>query len=269
MKKRLIFSSLLSVAVLAAQGPPPEGGFGRGFGGGGRGIGMFGGSSAYVTGAPFSATEVVQSQEALTDGNTISRKYQTNLSRDGQGRVRTEQTRTGSDGQSHTVVTILDYPGGYRYSLDSATMTAVKSPLRIPPTTRPAGTAPVPARSGTAPTVTKTTLPAQVVNGVLATGTLFVQTIAAGEIGNARAIQISRQTWISNDLKVPVQIRSSDPRFGTTSMDLTNIVQADPNASLFIVPAGYTVKETRGFGAFGGAARGGFGAQRRGGTPPQ
>jgi hypothetical protein len=229
---------------------------------------MFGGSSAYVTGAPFSATEVVQSQEGLTDGNTISRKYQTNLARDGQGRVRTEQTRTGSDGQTHTVVTILDYPGGYRYSLDSVSLTAVKSPLRIPPATRPAGTAPGPGRSGTAPTVTKTTLPAQVVNGVLATGTLFVQTIAAGEIGNARAIQISRQTWISNDLKVPVQIKSSDPRFGSTSMDLTNIVQAEPNASLFIVPAGYTTKEMRGGGAFGASARGPFG-QRRGGTAPQ
>ena len=267
MKTRLIFSSFLSAAMLLAQGPP-GGGLGRGMGGAGRGIGMIGGSSAYVTGAPFSATEVVQSQEALTDGNTISRKYQTSVARDGQGRVRTEQTRTGANGQTHTAVTILDYVGGFRYSLDSASMTAVKSPLRTPPpnAARPAGGRP----GGADTTATTTTLPPQVVNGVLASGTLYVRTIAAGEIGNARAIQITRQTWISNDLKVPVQIKSSDPRFGTTSMDLTNIVQAEPNGSLFVVPAGYTVKEARGgFGAFG-PARGGFGAQRRGnGTPPQ
>jgi len=270
MKKTLICGSFLTVAALLAQGPP-GGGFGRGFAGGGRGVGMFGGANAYVTGAPFSATEVVQSQEGLTDGNTINRKYQTNIARDGQGRVRTEQTRTGSDGQNQTVVTILDYVGGFRYSLDSATMTATKSPLRTPPATRPTPPAGGTGRSGngTSPTVTKTTLPPQVINGVLASGTLFVQTIAAGEIGNARPIQITRQTWISNDLKVPVQIKSSDPRFGTTSMDLTNIVQAEPSASLFVVPAGYTVKETRGMGGFGPGARGGFGGQRRQGTPPQ
>jgi len=230
---------------------------------------MFGGSSAWVTGAPFSATEIVQSQEGLTDGNTISRKYQTSIARDGQGRVRTEQTRTGQDGQNHTVITILDYVGGFRYSLDSTSMTAVKSPLRIPRAAPATGTPRGPARSGTAPTVTTTTLPPQVVNGVLASGTQYVHTIAAGEIGNVRPIQITRLTWISNELKVPVQIKSSDPRFGATSMDLTNIVQTEPSGSLFVVPAGYTVKEMRGGSGFGPAARGGFGGQRRGGSAPQ
>jgi hypothetical protein len=106
-------------------------------------------------------------------------------------------------------------------------------------------------------------LPQQVVNGVLATGTQVVETIAAGQIGNDRAIQITRLTWVSVDLKVPVQIRSSDPRFGTTVMDLTNIVQAEPNGSLFVVPAGYTVKQGRGgpgFGPGGGGFGPGFGA---------
>ena len=91
-------------------------------------------------------------------------------------------------------------------------------------------------------------LPAQNVNGVLATGTQIVETIPAGAIGNANAITVTRVTWVSNDLKVPVQIKSSDPRFGTTDMELTNIVQAEPSASLFVVPAGYTVKTGGGRG---------------------
>ncbi|MCU1326845.1 MAG: hypothetical protein JWN34_2215 [Bryobacterales bacterium] len=270
MKRRFVIGMSLSAVALFAQGP---GGFGRG-GGGGRGMGIFGGSNAYVTGAPFSAVEVVQTQEALTDGNTITRKYQTSITRDGQGRLRTEQTVTpppGSAAQPHTIVTILDYPGQSRYVLDSSTMTAFQAPLRIPT----AGAAPRgPFGGGTtrpnAPTVTTTTQPPQVVNGVLASGTLVVQTIAAGQIGNDKPIQISRQTWVSNDLKVPVQIRSSDPRFGTTVMDLTNIVQAEPNGSLFVVPAGYTVKQGRGgpgFGPGGAAALGG--RQRRGPGGPQ
>src|ERR1019366_9871871 len=91
----------------------------------------------------------------------------------------------------------------------------------------------------------------QVVNGVAATGTQITETIPAGAIGNAQPIQIVRATWISSELKVPVQIRSSDPRFGSTDMELTSIVQAEPSASLFVVPAGYTVQQRGGGGQRG------------------
>jgi hypothetical protein len=47
-------------------------------------------------------------------------------------------------------------------------------------------------------------------------------------------------------------------------MELTNIVSAEPNPSLFLVPAGYTVK-TGGGGRMGG----GLGGRMRKGGPPQ
>ena len=233
---------------------------------------MFGGPQSYVTGAPYSALEVVQTQEAFADGNTIATKRQTNVFRDGQGRVRTEETITpmaGSGKQPYTVVTILDYVGGFRYQLDSSTMTAHQSPLRVPRQGSAVGALPMvrgprpgrpdsPAETATgSPMVTRTPLAPQAINGLMATGTHHLQTIAAGQIGNERPIRISRTMWISNDLKVPVQIKSSDPRFGTTSMDLTNIVQSEPSPSLFMVPAGYTVDSNgRGFGGPGGGQRG-------------
>lgn len=268
MKKSILFCF---VSTLLAQGPPP--GFGPGGGPmGGRGIGMFGGPQAYVTGAPYSAVEVVQRQETLSDGNTIANKHQTTVYRDGQGRVRTEETVTppaSSGKQPYTIVTILDYVGGNRYLLDSSTMTAYQSPLRTPRqpgtgTGRSGGPA-----SGTGPQIVKTTLPPQTINGVLSSGTQIVETIPAGQIGNERPIQITRTVWISNDLKVPVQIKSSDPRFGTTEMDLTNIVQSEPSPSLFMVPAGYTTQQGggRGFGGPGGP--GGPGPQMRGRHPGQ
>ena len=37
-----------------------------------------------------------------------------------------------------------------------------------------------------------------------------------------------------------------DPRFGTSQTQLTNIVRAEPDPSLFQVPAGYTVTKERG-----------------------
>jgi hypothetical protein len=82
----------------------------------------------------------------------------------------------------------------------------------------------------------------QVVNGVSATGTRTTETITAGAIGNQQPIQIVRETWVSVDLKVPVQIKTSDPRFGNMVMQLTNIVQGEPDASLFQVPSSYTIK---------------------------
>ena len=40
-----------------------------------------------------------------------------------------------------------------------------------------------------------------------------------------------------------MQIKSNDPRFGSSDMELTNIIQAEPSASMFVVPPGYTVKK--------------------------
>jgi hypothetical protein len=260
-------------AALFAQGP--RGGFGPM---GGRGMGMFGvGPQALVTGAPYSAVEVVQTVEPLADGNRITTQRQTGVFRDSQGRIRTEETITppaSSGKQPYTVATILDFVGGYRYVLDSSTMTAFQSPLRAPsgaPMVRgntPRGNTPrgndLPQENmarRNSPQIVSTNLSPQSVNGVLAAGTQHTETIPAGAIGNAQAILVSRTVWMSNELKVPVQIKSSDPRFGTTSMELTNIVQAEPSATLFLVPAGYTMKTgDRGPGRPGGPMRG-FGAR--------
>ena len=50
-----------------------------------------------------------------------------------------------------------------------------------------------------------------------------------------------RETWVSADLKVPVMVKISDPRSGTTTTQLTNIVRNEPDPSLFLAPADYKV----------------------------
>jgi hypothetical protein len=248
--------------TLLAQGPP---GGGRGFGAGfaGRGADILGagpGSRTPVTGAPYSATETLQRQQTLADGNQIATKEQSNVYRDNQGRIRTEQTITpsASSGQApYTVVTIFDPVSGYRYTLNSSTMTAFQSPLPRP---RPASTGSSTRPSPPArPNETTTSLGTQTINGVAATGTQLTEMIPAGAIGNAQAIQVVRTSWISTELKVPVQIRTTDPRYGNTDMELTNIVQAEPSSSLFVVPAGYTTQQGGGPGGPRGAGRRGPG----------
>jgi hypothetical protein len=80
------------------------------------------------------------------------------------------------------------------------------------------------------------------ISGRPATATRTTRTIPAGAIGNQQAIAVTRTVYMSPDLKVPLQIVSEDPRFGTSTMTLTNIVQAEPDAALFQIPSGYAVK---------------------------
>jgi hypothetical protein len=195
------------------------------------------GSRTPVTGAPYSAIQTTESQQVLADGNQIARQDQAKVYRDSQGRVRTE--RAGSGAQAPAVTAIFDPVAGFSYVLHPATMTAVKTPVHVPGSMQN-GAAPH-SKWNEAASLQTEDLGTQVINGFPATGTRTTRTVAAGAIGNQQAMQIVREAWVSIDLKVPLLIKSSDPRFGSTVMQLTNIVRAEPDAALFQVPANYTV----------------------------
>ena len=88
----------------------------------------------------------------------------------------------------------------------------------------------------------------QNIGGVEAEGTRTTVTIAAGEIGNERPIEIVSERWYSPELQLVVMTRHSDPRTGETTYKLTNINRSEPAKSLFEVPSDYTVKEGPGIG---------------------
>ena len=92
--------------------------------------------------------------------------------------------------------------------------------------------------------VNKEELGQQVVEGVLATGTRTTTTLPAGTIGNEQPIVVVSEQWFSEDLKILVMTKHSDPRSGETTYRLTNVVQAEPARSLFEVPADYTLKDS-------------------------
>jgi hypothetical protein len=84
----------------------------------------------------------------------------------------------------------------------------------------------------------------QTVEGVPATGSRSTTTIPAGAIGNLQPIKIVAEQWVSTDLQVLVMTKHSDPRSGETTYRLQSIVRAEPDRSLFTVPADYTMKES-------------------------
>ena len=251
MNAKVLIAGLIAAGSLLAQAPGgPLGRWPMEFGGPGGGPGRDGlGPVATVTGAPYSAVEVRTSQQVLAGGNTIQRQEQSNVYRDSQGRVRMEVTRTGPDGQSHTRVTISDPVVGAIYELDPANKTAFTRPARFPDAsttaladrTRTMGARRQPEAAQA--NVKRETLAAQSMNGIMASGTRVTRTIPAGTIGNTQAIETVRETWMADDLKVPLITKVSDPRTGTTTTELTNINRSQPDPALFQVPADYTVKK--------------------------
>lgn len=97
------------------------------------------------------------------------------------------------------------------------------------------------------------------IGGVEAEGTRSTRTIPAGEIGNTRPIEIVDESWYSNDLRMVVMTRHSDPRNGEVVWRLSDIKRAEPGRALFEVPADYTVvgkrSPKRPAGESGGGAR--------------
>lgn len=218
-----------------------------------------------VTGAPFSAVATSETTQTLPDGNRITRKTQTNLYRDGQGRFRKEVTLPAfgafvAQGQLKSFVIIQDPVAGRSYVLDVERKIARL--LNAPPKQGgPEDGMRFQRRMGLDDTnVQKEDLGTQVISGVSAQGTRYTRTIPAGQIGNEKPMTVVRERWYSPDLQIAVMIKRSDPRFGDTIYQLTNIQRTEPASSLFTVPEGFSVET--------GPPRGGRGFRRDGQEAP-
>lgn len=214
--------------------------------------GMHGGK--VVTGAPFSAVAVSETAQTLADGNHITRKTQTNVFRDGQGRIRREITLAGfgpmaPSGQPKSFVVIHDPVAGATFMLHPDQKTAEKMGKPFARMNGPRqGTMKEEMNSRQQQEIAngnlkKEDLGTQTITGVTAQGTRITRIIPAGQIGNEKPITIVRESWYSNDLQTVVMSKHSDPWSGETTYTLTNIQRTEPDASLFAVPSDYTVTQ--------------------------
>ncbi len=251
------FSNLLAILTLvvvalaaAAQepGPPPPPPPGPGHMMGMHGLGEPG-EGKTVTGIPLTAQIVVTHENTLSDGNHISRTSQTTLYRDAQGRTRREvpvEAATPATGSvKHVIVMINDPVAGKRYMLDPANKTAREllgphGPGDHP--RRPAGEA---VKEMLSKDVQRDQLGNKTISGFEASGEKVTRTIAAGEIGNEKPIEVVTERWFSTDLQLPVLIVHSDPMMGTATTKLTSVTRGEPDASLFQVPSDYKVVSGR------------------------
>jgi hypothetical protein len=231
-----------------------------------------------VKGAPYSADVINESTQTLADGNRIVHKSVARVFRDSEGRVRREEDR----GTGSPVITISDPIAGASWTLDVDNRTARQMPglgriynlaagrddmerltvvlngLQTAVTAGGRGWIVGPGRGGEQ-NAEEHPAP-RTIEGLRVEGVRRTSTIAAGAIGNERAIVATTEEWTSPDLKTLVLSEHSDPRTGTSTYKLVNVKRGDPPASLFQVPSDFTIVQ-------GPAGVGGRGvAERPGGA---
>jgi hypothetical protein len=221
--------------------------------------------------------------QTLSDGTHITQTTTGTVARDSQGRTRQDAPLPMIGNLSATnaphLVFILDPVAQVSYTLNLTDKTAQKMPappfsgpnaamaneklfLQMGPQVSVSTEGPVPmpplapmpqmsampvqridiSRNDVANTTTED-LGAQTMEGALVTGTRMTRTIPTGQIGNDAPIKIVTEVWTSPDLKTVVYSKRSDPRMGEQTFQLKNIVRAEPDPSLFSVPAGFTITD--------------------------
>ena len=256
----------LSALAAAQEGPmppppPPVGGMvtmqvGPGFAGGSFHEEV--GEGRVVKGAPMTANVTMTRDTTLADGNSIHTENQTTIYRDSQGRVRREigfELNTPTTGATKgTMIAILDPVSGNRYMLNPRNKTAHQ--MSFPPPMR----ARVSGGDGEDPSwisskanqenVSTEQLGTKTILGLAAVGTRVTRTIAAGEIGNAKPIEVVTERWFSTDLQIPLMTTHKDPLIGTMTSKVTNVSRGEPDASLFQIPSDYKLETGKGRNSF-------------------
>lgn len=207
-----------------------------------------------VKGAPLSAQTQTEMTQVLANGTHIDHKSSGAFYRDNLGRMRVEMTHPpmgsmaavagpGMPSANHQIVFIMDPVIHVHYVLEPERKIAREAgPTR--------GDADMKGMEefhehehGEEGNVTTESLGTQTINGVSATGTRTTRTIPMGAIGNDAPLLIVTERWYSPALQMNIMTKHTDPRMGTTTYQLTNISREEPSASLFQVPADYTVEQ--------------------------
>lgn len=262
--------------VVGAQGPPPSDRFdaGRGPGPGGprAGIFEFGGlmgglGGKVVTGKPILATITITHTEDLPN-NTITNTSKGTFARGADGSIYRDLKFAAigpwaAPGKAQEFVYIRNVTQGTQYVVNVAKGTYREFPIRDRKPDRDRKKDRPDATNSSNETVNDNpngSYTDPVTNTVYPVDDRKVtRTIPAGTIGNLNAIVITSERWYSTALDLLLKDTHTDPRFGTTTYQLSNIGQS-PSDSLFTPDPSFKQAQ-------GGEYRGGE-HRREGKQPP-
>lgn len=210
----------------------------------------FGQRSVFVSpvpGIPFTAVVTVRRNRVLPNGVTQSLKSMHAIARDAQGRIfndwRTWVLSTSNDTPSIIFMHIYDPQARLSTRLIPRVKIAIQQIVQRPPRTQP------PALEATlagnsAPLsqlVHEEDLGTRTMEGVPAHGVRETQTISAADSGTRKEIKIVDEYWYSEDLRLDMLIKHSDPRTGDWTVAVTQVSRTDPDPVIFTIPSDYKV----------------------------
>jgi len=195
-----------------------------------------------IPNAPFTATVRTEVVRRLEDGSTIIRKNHRLVARDSSGRVFEERRMLASDDDTHqSALTQIEFRNPVsqeRYNCDPEGQTCHVSPYQPPPSALPKSV------GGQNDQVTRVALGNSMVSGVETVGTRELTAIPASEAASNRPLTITKEFWYSAQLGINIVTKRFDPRSGTQTFIVNDLIVGEPNPSLLEVPAGATILRT-------------------------
>ena len=85
----------------------------------------------------------------------------------------------------------------------------------------------------------------ELTSGVETAGTRDSVIYNPGVFGNDRKVTIAREYWYSEKLGINLLSIRSDPRIGTQTFTVTNLILSEPDQKLFELPEGFKVVDRR------------------------
>lgn len=194
-----------------------------------------------VPGVPFSGIVNVERSVIQPDGSVVSLKTMREIGRDSRGRIHNESRGLlpVANGTTPTLLRIHLYDPQTRTStmLDPQQHTFWTTTVNRPPSTVPPGLLDASPAGDNLPSnefAKKEDLGVQDMDGVAVHGVRETQTIAA-----EKEIVVTDEYWYSDELRMNLVVKHSDPRTGTVRMTVAQITRTEPSSAFFEIPDGY------------------------------
>lgn len=198
-----------------------------------------------MAGAPFSAEVEQDMAQGLKDGSVFHRKTAALIARDSQGRIRNERhdVLPASSTRKPTILSVHIYDPETRLNtfLNPYTHIARQRILPNPPSTEPPANGWVHLVSSLSaiPNLKVQDLGPSVIDGVDVHGYRRMMTIPAKASGTDLPVVVSDEIWYTEELRMNLLTKQSDPRTGSLTMTVTQINFNEPPVELFTIPSEY------------------------------
>ena len=198
-----------------------------------------------IPGAPFSGTVEILSKEILPDGSTYTRHTMNHIARNSAGVIHNERRRLVSPqfkGEP-AILSIHIYDPRTRLNtfLDPATRIARQSVFKGQPRPPVNSTPPTPEELQRAQGITVQDLGTATIAGIPLHGTRKLRLVPALSSGTGQDVTITDDYWYSEELRLYLVLKHSDPRTGEQTVGITQIDRSEPDPSLFVIPSVYKV----------------------------